>query len=131
MLANLIENAIRHNTQGGWVTATTGIVNGRPQIVVENSGHKVDTNAVGRLFQPFERIDGDRATYPDGHGLGLSIVRAIAAAHDAGIKVLLRPEGGLTTTIIFPEHGAAAERDGPGGAAGHDRESKSPIVRVG
>lgn len=103
MLANLIENAIRHNTQGGWVTATTGIADGRPQIVVENSGHKVDTNAVGRLFQPFERIDGDRATYPDGHGLGLSIVRAITAAHGGAVSLGNGPPlGGAVVTLRWP-----------------------------
>jgi hypothetical protein len=43
-----------------------------------------------------------RVGHPDGHGLGLSIVRAIAAAHDAELKTRLRPGGGLTIEAHLP-----------------------------
>jgi light-regulated signal transduction histidine kinase (bacteriophytochrome) len=58
---------------------------------------------VGRLFRPFQRLDRRRANYKDGHGLGLSIVRAIATAHDATIFAHPMPGGGLSVSVIFPQ----------------------------
>ncbi len=57
---------------------------------------------VERLFQPFQRLDPRRAVYKDGHGLGLSIVRAIASAHDASITAGPMPDGGLSVRVSFP-----------------------------
>jgi signal transduction histidine kinase len=69
---------------------------------VSNTGPPVLKDQVERLFQPFQRLGDHQAAHPDGHGLGLSIVRAIALAHDAGLKVELRPGGGLRVQVHFP-----------------------------
>ncbi|HZE31266.1 MAG TPA: ATP-binding protein [Actinoallomurus sp.] len=53
-----------------------------------------------RLFEPFQRLD--RTRVDDHHGLGLSIVRAIAIAHDATLTANARPQGGLSIEIHFP-----------------------------
>jgi len=50
--------------------------------------------AVGRLFQPFQRLDTGRTSRGDGFGLGLSIVQAIAKTHGATIIACPQPEGG-------------------------------------
>jgi K+-sensing histidine kinase KdpD len=50
------------------------------------------------LFEPFHRQDG-RATTGNGIGLGLSIVRAVATAHDAHLDARARPDGGLTLMV--------------------------------
>ena len=61
---------------------------------------------VDRLFQPFQRLGGERVRRQGGHdgglGLGLAIVRAIAVAHGADITARARPEGGLDITVSFP-----------------------------
>jgi signal transduction histidine kinase len=62
----------------------------------------VPPEAVGRLFQPFVRLDGRRAGHEGGHGLGLSIVDAIAAAHGAAITARARTGGGLSIEVTFP-----------------------------
>ncbi|MBV9807919.1 MAG: sensor histidine kinase, partial [Solirubrobacterales bacterium] len=55
-----------------------------------------------RLFEPFQRLGPERVA-DDGHyGLGLSIARAIATAHDATITARPQPEGGLMVTVSFP-----------------------------
>jgi signal transduction histidine kinase len=54
---------------------------------------------VDRLLSPFQRLD---RTADDHHGLGLSIVQAIAAAHTADLDVRARPAGGLAITVLFP-----------------------------
>jgi signal transduction histidine kinase len=95
MVANLVDNAIRHNVPGGRLDLVTETRNQHSVLTVSNTGPLVPEDQAERLFQPFQRLGGERATHPDGHGLGLSIVRAIATTHDAGLKVQLRPGGGL------------------------------------
>ena len=55
-----------------------------------------------RLFQPFRQLGNQRIRHGDGHGLGLSIVRAIADAHGAALTASPRPAGGLDMEVIFP-----------------------------
>jgi signal transduction histidine kinase len=58
--------------------------------------------AVDRLFQPFQRLGAERTSHRDSLGLGLSIVQAIATAHDAILTTLAQPEGGLALEVRFP-----------------------------
>jgi signal transduction histidine kinase len=56
-----------------------------------------------RLFQPFQRLGAQRVrSAADGHGLGLAIVRAIAAAHGGEVSALPRPGGGLVVRVSLP-----------------------------
>jgi signal transduction histidine kinase len=102
LVANLVDNAMRYNVTGGWVEVSTRVVEGRATLLVANSGPVVPPDAVDDLFQPFRRLDPNRVAHADGIGLGLSIVRAIAEAHDATISTIARPEGGLAITVTFP-----------------------------
>lgn len=101
MVANLVDNALRHNVPGGWVEVSTGIRAGRPVVRVVNSGETIPGDRINRLFQPFQRLES-RTGGPEGHGLGLSVVAAIATAHHAGITAEPAPAGGLDITIAFP-----------------------------
>jgi signal transduction histidine kinase len=102
LVTNLIDNAVRHNIAGGDVQITTGTTSGHAVLSVTNSGQVIPPTEVDRLFQPFERV-GPRPARRDGrgHGLGLSIVRAIATAHDATIGARGRPGGGLVVDVTF------------------------------
>jgi signal transduction histidine kinase len=84
------------------VHLTTGQQDGRAIISVTNTGPVIPAAEISRLFRPFERLDGARASNGNGHGLGLSIVAAIADAHDATIAAHARPEGGLRIWVSFP-----------------------------
>lgn len=66
-----------------------------------NTGQVIPAAEVDRLFQPFQRL-GQRPARRDSHGLGLSIVRAIATAHAATISAQPRPGGGLVIEVTFP-----------------------------
>jgi signal transduction histidine kinase len=109
LVANLVDNAVRHNVPGGWVRVATGTVDGRPMVAVANSGPVVPADRVGSLFQPFLRL-AERTGGGDGHGLGLSIVAAIADAHDAEVHASANPAGGLTVTVLFPHSGNHSRR---------------------
>jgi signal transduction histidine kinase len=69
---------------------------------VANSGDPVAPDEVARLFQPFQRLGAERTDHGDGVGLGLSIVQAIATAHDATVVARARAGGGLDIEIGFP-----------------------------
>jgi signal transduction histidine kinase len=102
LLANLLGNAIRHNTAGGEVELATGMRERAAFVSVANSGPVVGQEHVERLLQPFERLRGARTAHDGGHGLGLSIVRAVADAHGAALGVASRPQGGLLVEVVFP-----------------------------
>ena len=102
LAANLVDNALRHNLPGGWVEVTTATTDSRAVLTVANTGPVVPAAAVGRLFQPFQRLDTERTSRGDGFGLGLSIVQAIAETHGATITACPQPGGGLLIHVTFP-----------------------------
>jgi signal transduction histidine kinase len=101
LIANLVDNAIRHNIPGGEVVMTTQVAGDRAFLSVTNTGPGVPAEHVERLFRPFQRLDADR-TARDGVGLGLPIVVAIAAAHGAQLRARPHPGGGLEVEVRFP-----------------------------
>jgi signal transduction histidine kinase len=102
LVANLVDNAIRHNVAGGQVQVTTQAPDGRPSFSITNTGPVIPPGEVGRLLEPFQQLGGERTSRDGGHGLGLAIISAVASAHDARLTVLARPEGGLDITVTFP-----------------------------
>ena len=100
MIANLVENAVRHNEPGGWLAVETGKHNGSSVFKVANSGPEVAVEQLATLFEPFTRAQ-QRINLEDGVGLGLSIADAIARAHDATIEAQPRPGGGLEVSVAL------------------------------
>ncbi len=111
LVANLADNAIRHNIAGGQVEITTAAVAGQPCFSITNTGPVIPPDEVGRLLEPFQQLGGERTGGDDGHGLGLAIIAAVARAHDARLTVRARPAGGLDITVLF--HGVRAARTRP------------------
>ena len=101
LVANLVDNAIRHNITGGQVIVTTATIDGAATVSVTNSGVPIAADEIERLFQPFRLAGPARLHHADGHGLGLAIVRAIADAHGATLTARARPEGGLAVEVRF------------------------------
>jgi signal transduction histidine kinase len=104
LIANLLDNAVRYNLPSGRVDIRTGIDAGvnHATLTIANTGPTIRPEDVGRLLEPFERLDGDRRASSEGAGLGLSIVRAIATAHGAAVRISARPRGGLIAEVRFP-----------------------------
>jgi signal transduction histidine kinase len=101
LVSNLVENAIRHNVPHGTVDVSVGAADGCAELRVFNTGAVIPAADVERLLQPFQRLGADRVGYRDGVGLGLSIVAAIADAHDAKLAVRPRAGGGLDVEVRF------------------------------
>ncbi len=153
LAANLADNAIRYNVAGGEVEISTGDRDGRAFLAVRNTGPVIPPDQLGRLFQPFQRLDPGRAVPGggagqdgggagrdgggagrDGSGLGLAIVSAIAAAHGAELRAVTRAAGGLAVEVVFPPVPAGAGRpaEGHGGERERDRVATAgtPVVRL-
>jgi signal transduction histidine kinase len=123
LIANLVDNALRYNSQRGWVEVVTL---GNPQgstIMVRNTGPLVPAEEVTRLFRPFQRLNRDRTGHAGGHGLGLAIVQAIAAAHGADLRASPRPAGGLEVEVRFPTSPAGRNGSAP-------QASREPFSRA-
>jgi signal transduction histidine kinase len=109
LVANLVDNAIAYNVPDGSVRVTTAVRDGRATLTVANTGAAIPPDRVDDLFEPFQRLDRT-AGRTGHHGLGLSIVRAIATAHDATIDAYPGPGGGLRIEVTFGAAGSVAER---------------------
>jgi signal transduction histidine kinase len=111
LVANLLDNAIRHNVPGGDAEISTALTTTGAVISVSNTGPPVPPDAVEDLFQPFRQLGTQRTRRGQGHGLGLAIVRAIADTHGAALTARARPEGGLDIEVTFPP-ASAVQRAG-------------------
>jgi signal transduction histidine kinase len=115
LVANLVDNAVRHNIPDGWVQVATRTAGGRATLSVVNTGPVIPPDQVDRLFQPFHRLRSRRTSH--GHGLGLSIVHAIATAHGATVTAHALPQGGLAIDVTFPPPGQVAAHPARRGVA--------------
>ena len=126
LVTNLVHNAIHYNERGGTVTVEVGEF---PALVVSNTGLVVPAGSVPALFEPFRRLDRDRTTQLPartivadagyrgarqraGAGLGLSIVRSVAHAHDGTVSAIPNAEGGgLRVTVKLPVQASGVAED--------------------
>jgi signal transduction histidine kinase len=101
MIANLVENAVRHNNPGGWIGIRTIQQAAGAVVEIANTGPSILAEQIPTLFEPFARAE-QRLNHSNGVGLGLSITAAIARAHNATIDARPRPGGGLEMSVALP-----------------------------
>jgi two-component system osmolarity sensor histidine kinase EnvZ len=100
-LSNLLENARRYGRQPVVVTSR---LRGREVVIqVVDQGAGVPQSELGRLLQPFTRLDHARGS--PGTGLGLAIVARIMDAHNGRVELRNRPRGGLEVSLYLPLEG--------------------------
>jgi two-component system, OmpR family, osmolarity sensor histidine kinase EnvZ len=99
ILANLIDNAIRYGTRARVVLRAEG---DEALVTVTDDGPGVAPELIARLTAPFERIEPSRGRHSGGAGLGLSIVKALAASHGGTIDIENRATGGLRVAVRLP-----------------------------
>jgi signal transduction histidine kinase len=110
LVANLVENAVRHNDAAGDIWISTRTVAGSSHLTVTNTGPLISPADADRIFQPFQRL-GDRASH-DGFGLGLTLVASIAAVHGGTAAAHPRNGGGLSVVVTIPSAGSLAQNTG-------------------
>jgi signal transduction histidine kinase len=122
LVFNLVENAITHNCDGGFAEVWVGPRGDRVALSVTNSGPRVPDESVELLTEPFHRLERRRGRH--GAGVGLSIVRAVVAAHGGRLELSARPDGGLVADVELPA--VRAPRGPRRFGRGSPRASRSP-----
>jgi signal transduction histidine kinase len=109
LVGNLIENAVIHNERGGWLSVESRMDDAHPQLRVANGGRAIAPEELEVLFHRFTRLDGPVRVRRAGFGLGLSIVEALAAAHQAVVRARALEPGGLEVVVRFAADQRPAE----------------------
>ena len=97
-LANLVDNAIKYTPEGGRIALSVKDRDGRTEVAVADTGPGIPAALREKVFQRFFRVDSSRSA--PGSGLGLSLVRAVADLHDAGVA-LSDNSPGLRAVLSF------------------------------
>ncbi|ESQ74154.1 ATP-binding protein [Asticcacaulis sp. AC402] len=100
LFENLLENARRYGS--GLVLIRIQNADDGLYVDIIDDGPGIPEAEMGRIFDPFVRLESSRNLAFGGTGLGLGIARAIARTHGAEITLSNRPEGGLCARTFFP-----------------------------
>ena len=102
LITNLVENSMRYTASGGTIRIFSEQAAGAVQITIDDSEPAPQVDDFEQLFEPLFREDRSRSRETGGAGLGLSIARKIAQAHQGSIDAGLSPLGGLRVRLRLP-----------------------------
>lgn len=97
--ANLIDNAVKY---GAAAAVSLERAKGEVLLAVEDKGPGIPEVELGKVFDPFYRVERSRSRDTGGSGLGLAVVRAAARAHGGDVTLTNRSEGGLKALVRLP-----------------------------
>ena len=98
MLANLLDNELRHLRPGSTVTLRLQEHEGHCHLVIEDDGSGFPEDLLSHVFERYTK-----GPLSKGYGLGLAFVAAVARSHDGSVTALNRTEGGARITVEFPK----------------------------
>jgi len=104
-LTNLIENAVKYATSGGWIGISArpcGDNRSTVELTVEDRGEGIGATETGAAFEPFYRGSAARRSRQSGIGLGLAIVRSAVEAHEGRIEIDHAVPHGCRVRMFFP-----------------------------
>ncbi|HEX2217947.1 MAG TPA: ATP-binding protein [Gemmatimonadales bacterium] len=103
VLANLLENSLRHTPAGGAIACTARRDGGGVAVAVRDTGVGITREHLPRIFERFYRADASRARQEGGTGLGLAIVKHLVEAHGGRVTAESELGRGTTVTCWFPD----------------------------
>lgn len=103
VMRNLIDNAIKYNSEGGRVDILGNETDSEITLTVKDTGVGIPPSDLDRIFERFYRVDKARSRQLGGTGLGLSIVKDIVEAHDGRIMADSEVGVGSSFTIALPK----------------------------
>jgi heavy metal sensor kinase len=107
-ILNVVQNGVRHSPRGSTLRIRVRRIGSRAVVEVCDAGPGIPESALPHLFDRFFRVDSARTRLPgrgQGHGLGLSITRAVVEAHGGEVRAENLPTGGARFTILLPAVG--------------------------
>lgn len=111
MVYNLCDNAIKYNSQGGFVKVTVDSFGGEVRLSVADNGIGIPKDKQDRVFERFYRVDKSHSREIGGTGLGLSIVKHAAAYHKARLSLESAEGVGTTVTVEFPPFSVSINKE--------------------
>ena len=111
LAGNLLDNAVKYNRPDGWIAVDTHTDGDRVVLEVSSSGRRIADADLAGLLEPFRRADQQRIG--NSSGLGLSIVRAVVAAHGGELALRALPDGGLAVLVSLPAAPAPCDGQEP------------------
>lgn len=103
VLANLLDNALRHTPPGGTVTLSAAAAGNGVRLAVADTGEGIPAEHLSHVFERFYRVDRARDRTHGGSGIGLAIAKAIVEAHGGTITADSPSKGrGATFTVCLP-----------------------------
>jgi signal transduction histidine kinase len=113
ILANLVENALRHTSRGSISVRAESPASGGTTVSVSDTGTGIPLEHLGRIFERFYRVDSGRSRGEGGTGLGLAIVRHLVEAHGGAVRAESVVGQGSTITVHFPARIATPAKHPP------------------
>jgi signal transduction histidine kinase len=101
ILLNLFDNAVKYGRTGQTIQVTLGQRGGRASLEVEDEGPGIPEKDRERVWQRFSRLDRDREAGVTGTGIGLAIVRELAALHGGNATVESTAHGGARFVVTL------------------------------
>ncbi len=102
VIVNLIDNSIKYTPVGGMIEVRVSREGISAVLEVSDNGLGIPAHALPHVFERFYRADKARSRASGGAGLGLSIVKAICAAHNGDIKVSSQEGRGSSFRVELP-----------------------------
>lgn len=102
VLQNLLSNAIEFNNEGGRIDLDMCVVDDRLVISVTDTGVGLDVDQLERIFDRFTQLESGIRKSHKGHGLGLSITKAVVDMMEGSVLVNAKPGQGCTVTLSIP-----------------------------
>ncbi len=103
VIINLISNAVKYTKPNGHINIEAKAVKDGFLFMVEDDGVGIDKTDLPHIFEHLYRADASRSRDSGGSGIGLSVVKAVVAAHDGHIEVESEPDMGSKFTIFIPK----------------------------
>jgi Amt family ammonium transporter len=107
VILNLLFNAVKFTPPGGLVTLSAREEAGRHILEVSDTGKGIPDEKLERVIEPFQQLHSDPHIAQLGTGLGLTIAKALAEAHDGELQIDSRLGRGTTVRVILPIRSAA------------------------
>lgn len=102
ILHNLISNAIKYNTENGWIEVAAGASDAQVLVSIGNASYGISPADQAHLFERFFRADHAHGRLVDGSGLGLSVSREVARAHQGDLLFQMGENASVQFNLIIP-----------------------------
>lgn len=102
---NLVENAIKYNKDYGNVTVSISEDRDFAKAIISDTGSGIDKDDWDKIFEPFFRVDKSRSRAMGGAGLGLALVKEIAARHGGWVRIVESSEKGSKIELSLSKNG--------------------------